>query len=50
MPGDRLLVRWAVESQPEDFAPVGGGVAYIYSKSAECGVRLSTHQQGREPG
>jgi hypothetical protein len=34
-PGTRLRVRWAVESQPQDFAPVGGGVAYIYSKGAE---------------
>ena len=34
-PGARLRVRWAVQSQPEDFAPVGGGVAYIYAKGTE---------------
>jgi len=34
-PGTRLQVRWAVESQPEGFAAVGGGVAYIYTKNSD---------------
>lgn len=34
-PRSRLRVRWAVESQPEGFAAVGGGVAYVYAEDGE---------------
>jgi hypothetical protein len=37
-PDQRLRVRWSVESQPKDYRPFGGGVAYIYEKFGEIGV------------
>jgi hypothetical protein len=34
----RLRVRWAVESQPKDYLPVGGGVAYVNNKESAISV------------
>ena len=31
--GSRLRVRWDTERQPENFRPVGGGVAYVFETS-----------------
>ena len=31
----QLRVRWDVESQPEDFRQIGGGIAYVYAKGPE---------------
>jgi len=28
----RLRVRWSVDSQPANYLPVGGGVAYVYGQ------------------
>jgi hypothetical protein len=37
--GKTLRVRWNVESQPQDFIPVGEGVAYVHVRRTEADVR-----------
>lgn len=37
-PDKKLRIRWSVQEQPRDYNPVGGGVAYIYTKDAETMV------------
>jgi len=45
--GNTLRVRWNVESQPQDFMPVGEGVAFVDTKDTE--VRLMPISEDASP-